>query len=329
MITRIYATGFKGLDFNQPLGLRTLIMGRVGSGKSSRSLALALLVTGGLPGTGIARTNAEIFKAVGSGDTLTVGMELDGGKTFERTYRCKKGGAIGCGYRIDGEPTPKNIFEMELDRQGIGIADVAGFLALSDAKKVDELFRLFPPAGDVRGLNASISRAKERISQIEGDIKGKEQSCQSLATSIAELNLPAGTLPEVQAEIAKVEREHQEARDDMVREQARLEQEAATRAAREQRPAESTTPNSGLAQHSATNAARCQPPLPFSVPCQEPSRVRQNSEQGHDAPLNTGVFALERVLSALEQAGCDGCAARMVLKREIKSLRATQEVVNG
>lgn len=324
MITRIYATGFKGLDFNQPLALRTLIMGRVGSGKSSRSLALALLVTGGLPGTGIARTNAEIFKAVGSGDTLTVGMELDGGKTFERTYRCKKGGAIGCGYRIDGEPTPKNIFEMELDRQGIGIADVAGFLALSDAKKVDELFRLFPPAGDVRGLNASISRAKERISKIDGDIRAKEQSSQGLATSIAELKLPAGTLPEVQAEIAKVEREHQEARDDMVREQARLEQEAATRAAREQRAAESTKPDSGLAQHSLTSAAQHQPPLPLSVP----SRARQNGKQGHDAPMNTGVLALERVLSALEQAGCGGCAARMVLKREIKSLR-TQEAVNG
>lgn len=167
---------------------------------------------------------------------MTVGIEIDGGKTLERTYRHKKDGSVSCDCRVDGERTAKNLFEVELDRQGIGIADVAGFLALSDAKKVDELFRLFPPAGDVRGLNASISRAKERISQIEGDIKGKEQSCQSLATSIAELKLPAGTLPEVQAEIAKVEREHQEARDDMVREQARLEQEAATRAAREQRP---------------------------------------------------------------------------------------------
>ena len=111
----------------------------------------------------------------------------------------------------------------------------------------------------------------------------------------------------------------------MVREQARLEQEAATRAAREQRAAESTKPDSGLAQHSLTSAAQHQPPLPFSVP----SRARQNGKQGHDAPMNTGVLALERVLSALERAGCGGCAARMVLKREIKSLRTTQEAVNG
>lgn len=333
MITRIYAQGFKGLDFNQPLTLRTLIMGRVGSGKSSRSLALALLVTGGLPGTGIARANSEIFKAVGRGDTMTVGIEIDGGKTLERTYRRKKDGSVNCDCRVDGERVPKNLFDLEIDRQGIGIADVAGFLALSDAKKVDELFRLFPPAGDVRGLNASISRAKERISKIEGDIRAKEQSCQGLATSIAEFKLPAGTLPEVQAEIARTEREYHEARDEMVREQARLEHEAqaAARTAREQRGAESTEPGSGLAQHSLTGAARSQAPLPFSVPGQEPSRVRQNNEQGQDVPitLNTGVLALERVLSALERAGCDGCAARMVLKREIKSLRTTQEAANG
>lgn len=320
MITRIYANGFKGLDFNQPLTLRTLIMGRVGSGKSSRSLALALLVTGGLPGTGIARANSEIFKAVSSGDTMTVGIEIDGVKTLERAYRRKKDGSISCDCRVDGERTTKNLFEVELDRQGISIADVAGFLALSDAKKVDELFRLFPPAGDVRGLNASISRAKERISKIEGDIRAKEQSCQSLSTSIAELKLPAGALPEVQAEIAKVEREHQEARDEMVREQARLEHEAAARTVEE-----STKQSSGQAQLPLTGAARRQPPLPFSVP----SRARQNGKQGQDAPMNTEVLALERVLSALERAGCDGCAARMVLKREIKSLRATQEVVNG
>lgn len=111
---------------------------------------------------------------MGSGDdTMTVGIEIDGGKTLERTYRHKKDGSVSCDCRVDGERTAKNLFEVELDRQGIGIADVAGFLALSDAKKVDELFRLFPPAGDVRGLNASISRAKERISQIEGEHQGQ------------------------------------------------------------------------------------------------------------------------------------------------------------
>ncbi len=328
MITRIFAQGFKGLDFDQSLALRTLIMGRVGSGKSSRSLALALLVTGSLPGTGIAKSNSDILNAVGNGDSLTVGVEFDDGVTLERSYKRKKNGAVGCEYRNAGESVPKNLFELELDRRGVSIADVSAFLALSDAKKVDELFRLFPPAGDVRGLGAAITRAKERISELESAIKGKEQSCQGIALSIAELKLPAGTLPEVQAEIARAEREYQEARDDMVREQARLEHEAAACAAREQRAGEPTEAGAGR-QLPLNNTARCQPPLPFSLSGQEPSRARQNGEQIQAPPMNTEILALERVLSALERAGCDGCAARMVLKREIKLLRTAQEAVNG
>lgn len=321
MITRIYATGFKGLDFNQPLTLRTLMMGRVGSGKSSRSLALALLVTGGLPGTGIARANSEIFKAVGSGDTMTVGIEIDGGKTLERTYRRKRDGSVSCDCRVDGERTAKNLFEVELDRQGISIADVAGFLALSDAKKVDELFHLFPPAGDVRGLNASILRTKERISQIEGNIKGKEQSCQSLSTSIAELNLPAGTLPEVQAEITKIEREYQEARDEMILEKARLEREAqdAAKAARERARASAET--KPTPQTLPLAEAIQQGTLSVSTPLPEHSQARQATGGGQDVS-DTGIHALERVLSALERAGCGGCVAKMVLKREMKLMRS-------
>lgn len=49
------------------------------------------------------------------------------------------------------------------------MVNVASFLALSDANKIDELFRLFPPAGNVLGLNAAISKAKERVAQLDAD----------------------------------------------------------------------------------------------------------------------------------------------------------------
>ena len=302
MITRVYASGFKGLDFDQPLALRTLITGRVGSGKSARALALALLVTGGLPGTGIARQNAEIFKAVGGGDTLTVGMAADG-RQFERIFRRKKNGAVTTDCRIDGEPTPKNLFEMELDRQGVGIADVSGFLTLSDARKIDELFRLFPPAGDVRGLNAAIAARKERIAGMERDIRSKEQSRQSLSDAIAELNLPAGSLPEVQARIATVEREYQTARDELVRERARLEHEEELAARNVEAPA---------AEPAVRALSPTAPPQPAAA--STPSQTVQHKD-------NSGMAALNRVLSALNRAGCGGCAAKMVLLREMKQMK--------
>ena len=298
MITRVYAIGFKGLDFDQPLALRTLITGRVGSGKSARALALALLVTGSLPG--IAKQNAEIFKAVGTGDTLTVGMEVDG-RTFERTFRRKKNGTVTTDCRIDGEPIPKNLFEMELDREGVGIADVSGFLALSDARKIDDLFRLFPPAGDVRGLTASITACKDRISAMERDLRAREQSRQALSDAIADLHLPAGSLPEIQARIAMVEGEYQAARDELVREKARLEHEAELAARNIETPAAETAAPamSPIAPTGHTASASAVSPLPEK---------------------NEGMTALKRVLSALNRAGCSGCAAKMVLMREMKQM---------
>lgn len=316
MITRIYARGFKGLDFDQPLALRTVLTGRVGSGKSSRSLALALLVTGGLPGTGIARTNGDILDAVGNGDSLTVGLELDDGTTLERAYKRWKNGIVGCEFRIAGEKCPKHLFEMELDRRGVGIADVSGFLALSDAKKVDELFRLFPPTGDVRGLSASIQRAKKTIAALESEIKGKEQSCRSLSESLAGLNLPAGSLPDVQAAIVQTEREHQAARDELTAERTRLDLE------RRERQAARPLPDP-------------QPPVPLNTP--NTPRQPEPALAGETLPANPIALgapatpatatagALERVLSALERAGCAGCAAKLVLKRELKILRTAMQ----
>ncbi len=310
MITRIYARGFKGMDFDQSLALRTVITGRIGSGKSSRALALALLVTGSLPGTGIAKSNSDILNAVGNGDSLTVGLEFDDGVTLERSYKRKKNGAVGCEYRNAGESVPKNLFELELDRRGASIADVSAFLALSDAKKVDELFRLFPPAGDVRGLGAAITRAKERISELESAIKGKEQSCRSITKSLASLNLPSGSLPEVQAAIVRTEREYQTARDELTRERARLEQ-AQVRSEREK---------PDTAQQSTL----------FSQPqgaIQAPIQSEQANQPAFLHGSGVAVAALERVLSALRRAGCEGCAAQMVLRRELKQLRT--EATNG
>lgn len=302
MITRVFAKGFKGLEFDQPLSPYTVITGRVGSGKSARALALTLLVTGGLPG--ISRTNGDVFRAVCGGDELTVGIETISGKVLERSFRRGKKGAIGGSFRVDGEGTPKHLFEVALEKEGIAVADVASFLALSDAKKIDELFRLFPPAGNVLGLNTAISKAKERIAQLEAEIRAKEESCKNLALGIADMKLPAGNLPEIQTEIARLEREYHEARDELVREKTRQEQRAKA-------PAQETL---------------------LGAPKDEaPARAPLNTEQPRQAPApvslpaannQAGISALQKVMAALEGAGCGACAARLILRRELRSLEA-------
>lgn len=306
MIRRVYAQGFKGLDFDQPLAPHTVIVGRVGSGKSSRALALTLAVTGSLPG--MARNN-DILSAIGDGNRLLVGIEFDNGSTFEREFRRKpKNGSVTSSCRVNDEPVAKNLFELELDRMGVCIADPAAFLALSDSKKIDELFRLFPPAGDVRGLNADIAKVKAAISEIEGDIRAKEQSCKSLTETLSQMQLPPATLPEIQAEIAKTEREYQEVRDEITRERARIELEAG-----EQAGHTAATPPEQLTLTGATPEV--------SSEAGEPQAPRPAGNEDGAAATERAVQALERVLSALERAGCEGCAAKMVLRRELRQLR--------
>ena len=50
-------------------------------------------------------------------------------------------------------------------------------------------------------------------------------------------------------------------------------------------------------------------------------RFCADGETASGLAIRAAAQALERVLSALERAGCEGCAARMVLRRELRQLR--------
>ena len=100
MITRVFAAGFKGGDFDQPLGKHTLILGANGAGKSSRTEALMLAANGAIPGG--PKTNPDIFAAFGNGDDMTVGFDM-GGFTFEREYTRKRDGSITQVYKVNGK----------------------------------------------------------------------------------------------------------------------------------------------------------------------------------------------------------------------------------
>ena len=337
MINRIFAQGFKGLDFSTPLTARTLITGRVGSGKSARSLALALLVTGNLPGTGIARKAGDILDAVCSGDSMSVGIELDNGIMLERLFKRGKTGAVKSEYKLDGETILKDRFNVILEREGINIVDISTFMAMSDAKKVDELFRLFPPQGDVRGLTRKITEAKENLSAVESEIKAIESIIGNLAKSIAESELPPGSLPEIQAEIVKVQAEHQAARDEMIREQERIAQQKREAGAEAKRQvAESNAKQAETTAEKPAQQAVVTRTEQIEMPLREIKR--EDATQSHVCQcgggckveaVDAGVAALERVLAALERAGCEGCAAKMVLKRELKAMRANKEAGRG
>ena len=148
MITKVTAKGFKGCDFAQELSGRTIFFGPNGAGKSARSQALQLAVNGGIIGVG--KTNDDILSAFGEGDKLVVGVEIDGKYLFERGFVRGASGSVSQGYKAGGVKVSKDYFMKALGESGAPVVlNVADFMGLSDQKKIEALFQLYPPAGDV------------------------------------------------------------------------------------------------------------------------------------------------------------------------------------
>lgn len=352
MITKIFAQGFKGLDFEQPLAARTLITGKVGSGKSARVLALTLLVTGSVPGTGIAKRGGDILDTLGSGDSLSVGLELDDGTTLERTFKRNKRGAATQSYRVMGDSVPKGQFELTLASSGVRIVDLPGFLSMSGSKKVDEIFRLFPPQGDIAKINRQIEDAKAKASEEKDRLKGLDQSIEGLTTQLANMQLPATTLPQVKDDLAKVESDLEATLREQAEEDGRLKAEAeAARTAKaeaEARAKEATTTAAATTETAPATAATTRQ-QPNQVASQvspgkvgggngtapagaskdvlsDPRYTLLESHASQDTPRpgagTAALASLEKVKAMMEKSGCTECPALMVLKREIRNMKA-------
>ncbi|GKV56004.1 hypothetical protein NCCP2222_19510 [Sporosarcina sp. NCCP-2222] len=154
MITEIRIKNMKGQTVTQHLSGKNIIIGKNGSGKTTRIQALGLAMLGNVPGQ--AKTSAANFKFA-TGDEMAVGLKTDGfeftrgfikdekfnSKTGERTVSVKENVSVSPG---KGERTVTQKKERII--QEIGNFPVAmdfnEFLKLSDAKRRDFIYSLSP-----------------------------------------------------------------------------------------------------------------------------------------------------------------------------------------
>lgn len=154
MIKEIMIKNMKGQTATQLLSGKSILIGRNGSGKTTRIQALGLAMLGNVPG--LAKTSAATFK-LATGDEMTVGLKLDdfefirsfirdekvNSKTGERTVSVKENVSVSPG---KGERTVTQ--KKERIFQEIGNFPVAmdfnEFLKLSDAKRRDFIYSLSP-----------------------------------------------------------------------------------------------------------------------------------------------------------------------------------------
>jgi len=207
MITEIKAEGFKGMDFTQDLSEKNLIIGRNGSGKSARSIALMLLCLGYVPGT--AKQNAAILDNFGAGEKLFVSGEIKKTHYLRRFSRDKKG-TVKQDFLINRRKANKSDFIEKMAKAGApSILDLGeAFLDLSDQKKIDYLFDLFPPGDDVSKLDVKIEELTYDLLSKQKSIKGKESVVSELMKAKAEIELPSGSLAEIRDEIGKTKDEY-------------------------------------------------------------------------------------------------------------------------
>ena len=304
MITKVFATGFKGREIDQELGRYTLFCGPNGSGKSARTQALTLACLGYLP-QDQAKLPSVIHATHASAGDMEVGVVVDG-KKFSRRYQEGKHEAFLDGCKVPQKSVEKVLFELGNPK----ILDLRAFNDLSDAGKIDYLLALFPPEGDLKTVEKDLGKLDEKEKRLRADLKSARQVVERLTKERSGMELPAGTLAEVKAKIAETEKALAESQDELKEEEAReREQKAAEDATKEAE----TKYKAGMTISAPISGT----PIPLNDKPFPPILV---SRLGFDDGIRKGIEALELVKRTLVSAGCRSCAALIVVNAEIRKL---------
>ena len=350
MISKITGKDFKGLSFEQPLGRLNIFIGPNGSGKSARTQALILAVMGYIPGG--AKKNAEILDSYGTAETMVVGFEIEG-VLLSRGFVRSSSGTVSQGYKMAVAPVKEGEFLKAMAKYGDPkIVDISAFMDLSDQKKIDAVFSLYPPAGDVNKIQGEIDSTREKINTLVAKARTSEAAAARLVA--AKPPLPAGTLADVTGKIAETAEALRLARkalvDEQVAEGARLAKEKAEKKAAEdaeklkaKQEAQKVKDEADRKERERVAAEKKDAETIFDSLVEKPGPMEAMVDKKfgkYDMPVENLLSvppvpqdllvaktacgaSIELILLALKAAGCEACAAKLVATRE---LRKYQEV---
>lgn len=318
MIEEVQAEGFKGLNFITGFEPRTLITGPNGSGKSARAQAIQLAVRGYIPGG--PKKNDEILSTYGEGNNMLVAVRI-GSSLFGRRFTRKSGsGSVSVVYEVNGLRATKDFWMQSIVEAGYPrIIDLPAFMDLSSQRKIDEIFKLFPPGESIGKIDAELTKKKE----LRNNLKQKLQSLKGTQGRLTEarknLSLPAGNLSEIQGEIAKLEGELKVKRKELGDLKIK---EASERAVEEARAKAETLQPSVTTQVEAP-LTRTTSPVPEetqtgNTPSFINSPIAANKEDETYTPKSQVRESFNRIMNVMERAGCSVCAATMIIKTEMR-----------
>ena len=321
MITHIKARNFKGLKIDQPLEGQNIVIGPNGSGKSSRTKALELALLGYVPEAG--KRNQDTWEAFGSGDHLSVSVTVCGYE-FERTFWPGRNGSVSQNLRVNQRKVSKDDFHKRMAKAGEPrVLDLQAFLALSDKKKIEWIFSVFPPDKELSNLEGGIEKARKQLNDQRQDLQSTQNTINSLQRQRNDLEQPAGTLSDIRSRIQEKERELEQAIKDAQSAKEAESLETEKRSMKE--------PSSARQEPPPEEAFWSPDPEDFK----RPSKRQPLTGMGLDGDLHHEAegacretvskadahASIQAIITALERAGCSACAARLVAKRELKKYR--------
>lgn len=316
MITHIKTNGFKGQDINEKVHFKTIYYGPNTSGKSTRAAAIALTILGFIPfASKTTKKASDILNDFGDGDSLTTAVVCNGVE-FERHFYRKEDGGVSQRLRVDKKKFGAADFAVALSNAGSPrIVDVNDFIGLSDQKKMDMLFDLFPPKANLKDLDAQIEKAKKSVSDLQAKDRSAIAVVQRLAKSKSEIELPAGTLAEVQAEIETMATKVKTLQEE-IKQAEILEAQAKAK-------------ELAVAEAEAAKAIEEKGDKSVSNHVEKPEIPTENSHgnlgivdfaQGKQSS-NDPAVSIQRIIDALDKSGCSICAAAIIARHELKKFK--------
>ena len=202
MITKITTTNFMGKDICEDIGPKMIYTGENTAGKTKRSKAIILTILGFIPSPGkTIKISSDILDTLGNGQEMSTAITC-GGDVFERSFKRGKKGDVKQKFKRNGKTRAKTAFMIELSKAGDPrVVDLDQFLSLSENGKIDALFELYPPDGDLSTINNDIERSKAEISRLTDEKDEANNTIKALVKSKNDTELPAGSLAETQEEI--------------------------------------------------------------------------------------------------------------------------------
>jgi len=324
MITKATSEGFKGLDFSQDLKQYNLVVGPMGVGKSAISDAIMLAINGYVPCAG--KTNQATMDTFSGNGKLFVKVDSNG-KSFERRFVRSPKGTVSQKFRIGERTVSKEAFISGFAEAGKpAILNLSEFLELSDQKKIDLIFDLYPPKEDIKGLVDDIEKHTNHLNDLHTSIKTQEKVIEKLTLEKAEIELPSGTLAEITRDIERTTAEVKLARKNL-RDQEKREAEqkgkekAEAKAAETEKQKEVTTEKEphkpqlgGDPGYTARNSEDFQDTVPRDFEAGETINPLPTRRTAATDPKES----IKAIINIMQKAGCTSCVAMLMAKKELR-----------